>query len=34
MPSRTVVALDVGVLLWLTGLDALNGNSLIFSPFH
>jgi hypothetical protein len=34
MPNRSVVALDVGVLLWLAGLDVLDSNSLFLSPYQ
>lgn len=34
MPVRAVVALDLGVLLGLTGLDMLDGNPMTRSPFH
>jgi len=34
VPNRSVVALDVGVLLWLSGLDVLDRNAMFFSPFH
>ena len=32
VPDGAVVALDVGVLLWLSGLDALDGNPLFVGP--
>jgi len=34
MPNRAVVALDVGVLLWLSGLDALDSISLFLIPYQ
>jgi hypothetical protein len=34
MPNCAVAAFDVGVLLRLAGLDMLDGNPLLFSPFH
>ena len=34
MPDRAVAALDLGVLLGLTGLDMLDGNPMTRSPFH
>lgn len=34
MPDGAVAALDVGVLLRLTGLDVLDANSLFLSPFQ
>ena len=34
MPDGAVVALDLGVLLELAGLDVLDGNPLTRSPFH
>jgi hypothetical protein len=33
MPDRAVVALDIGVLLRLTGLDVLDGDALFLGPF-
>ena len=34
MPDGAVVALDVGVLLGLAGLDVLEGDAAFHSPFH
>ena len=34
MPDGAVVALDVGILLRLAGLDVLDGNPLFISPFQ
>jgi hypothetical protein len=34
MPDLSVLALDIGVLLWLAGLDVLDGNPMFLSPFH
>jgi hypothetical protein len=34
MPNRSVVALDVGVLLWLSGLNVLDSDSLFLSPYQ
>ena len=34
MPDCAVVALNVGVLLRLSGLDVLDGNALFLSPFQ
>ena len=33
MPDCAVIALNVGVLLRLSGLDVLDGNTLFLSPF-
>jgi len=33
MPDRAVIALDVSVLLQLSGLDVLDDNTLFLSPF-
>ena len=33
-PNRAVVALDIGVLLGLSGLDVCQKNALLFGPFH
>jgi len=33
MPNRPVVALDIGVLLGLSGLDMLDGDTLLRSPY-
>lgn len=33
VPDSTIVTLDIGVLLGLTGLDVLNGNALLLSPY-
>ena len=30
--ANAVVALDIGVLLWLSGLDVLDGNPLFLGP--
>jgi hypothetical protein len=32
MPDGAVVALDTGVLLWLAGLDELNGDAAFLGP--
>ncbi|MNY72849.1 hypothetical protein D3C86_2114980 [compost metagenome] len=34
MPDGAVVALDIGILLRLAGLDIAQGNALLFGPFH
>jgi hypothetical protein len=34
MRDGVVVAFDVGVLLWLSELDVLDGNSLLLCPFQ
>ena len=34
MPDGAVISLDIGVLLWLTGLDVPDGNPMFFRPFH
>ena len=34
MPDRAVIALDVSVLLRLSGLDMLDDNTLFLSPFQ
>ena len=34
MPVRAVVALDLGVLLGLAGLDVLDDNPMLLNPFH
>ena len=34
MPERPIVALDVGVLLRLAGLDVLDGDPVLFSPLQ
>ena len=34
MPDGAVVALDIGVLLGLSGLDVLDGNPMFRRPFH
>jgi hypothetical protein len=34
MPNRAVVALDLGVLMGLAGMDVEDGNSLSLSPFR
>jgi hypothetical protein len=34
MPDGAVVALDIGVLLRLAGLDVLDGDFPLFGPFH
>ena len=34
MPDRPVVALDIGVLLRLSGLDVVQGSALLLNPDH
>ena len=34
MPNGAVVALDIGILLWLARLDVVQGDALVLSPFH
>ena len=34
MPDCAVVALDVGILLRLSGLDMQDGNPMFLGPFH